>query len=290
MVSQNMCGSGKALRLARILSGPNGRAACLAFDHGLHIGPIPGNEKPGEMIDAAIAAQLDGILLSPGLLHAHADRLAGRDKPAIILRLDQTSMWRIGRPGGYATGHTRAIATVEDAVRMGADAVITYVFTSHNDPALEDRSVDVAATAAQDARRLGIPMIMEPMAARGGLIEDVADPAVIAANTRMAMELGADIVKTDWSNDVASFAGVVETAGVPILVAGGPQSGGDADVIAMVDDVLAAGAAGILFGRQLIQASDPAGVMRAARDKIHGTASPATTAGRRRTARKKAAV
>lgn len=286
-----MCGSGKALRLARILSGPNGRAACLAFDHGLHIGPIPGNERPREMIDVAIAAGLDAILLSPGLLQTHAERLAGRDKPAVIVRLDQTSMWRIGRPGGYATGHTRAISTVEEAVRMGADAVITYVFTSHSDPALEDRSVNVAATAAQDARRLGIPMIMEPMAARGGLVDDVADAAIIAANTRMAMELGADVVKTDWSNDAASFASVVETTGVPILVAGGPQSGGDADVLATVDDIVAAGAAGILFGRQLFQASDPAGVMRAARDKIHGAAprAPGTTAGRRRTAKKKAA-
>lgn len=282
-----MLGSyGKHARLARLLAGPEGRAACLAFDHGLHVGPIAGAERPAEVIAAAVAAELDGIILAPGLAMAHAEMLAGRDRPSLILRLDQTTMWRLGVKGGYETGYTRRIATVEEAVQLGADAVLCYLFTSHTDPELEMQSAAIAAEAARDARRFGVPLIIEPMAARNGLVDDICDADVIAANCRMAMEIGADVVKTDWSGDAASFRKVVDTVGVPVLVAGGPRDGTDAATLRTIGEILEAGGKGILFGRHLFQASDPAGTMRKARDMIHGIGVKARAAPRRTRARR----
>ncbi|MEO0820210.1 MAG: fructose-bisphosphate aldolase [Pseudomonadota bacterium] len=269
--------AGKAIRLARLLAGPDGRAACLALDHGAQLGPIAGIEAPERVIADAVAARMDGIILAPGLAARLAGLLCGRDKPSVILRLDQTSMWRVGAANGYPSGHTRQIATVEEAVQLGADAVITYFFTGHREPELETRSIEIAAECAQAARRWGMPIVMEPMAARGGILADPFTAETIAANCRMAAEIGADIVKTDWSGDAASFRQVVETAGVPVLVAGGAREGDDAGVLATVDALLEAGAKGVLFGRNLFQSATPRALMQAVRSRIHeGARAPET--------------
>lgn len=240
-----MLGSvGKAARLARLMAGPERRAACLAFDHGAQLGPIPGVEDAASVIAAAVEAKMDGIILSPGLAIRHAELLSGRDRPTVILRLDQTTMWRVGDRHGYPSGHTRQISTVEEAVQIGADAVLTYFFTCHSEPELETRSIEIAAECARDARRWGVPLIMEPMAARGGLVEDPFDADVIAMNCRMAAEIGADVVKTDWSGDAKSFRRVVDTAGAPVLVAGGAREGSDEDVLSTIDELMSAGRAG----------------------------------------------
>ncbi len=265
-----MLGSiGKAHRLARLLRGPGGRAACLAFDHGAQLGPIPGTEDPAGMICAAVEARFDGIILSPGLAVQHAGLLCGPDRPSVILRLDQTSMWRVGTAHGYPSGHSRGIASVEDAVQIGADAVLCYFFTCHGDPELETRSVEFAAECARAARLWGVPLIMEPMAARGGLVDDPFDADVIAMNCRMAAEIGADAVKTDFSGDARSFRRVVETAGCPVLGAGGPRMESDDDVLDAVAALLDAGAKGILFGRNLFQSGNPSVLMQNARELIH---------------------
>lgn len=281
-----MLGSvGKANRLARLMAGPEGRAACLAFDHGAQLGPIPGTEDPAAIIAAAVEARLDGIILSPGLAIRHSELLRGRDRPTVILRLDQTTMWRVGGPHGYPAGHTRQISTVEEAVQIGADAVLTYFFTCHAEPELETRSIEIAAEAARDARRWGVPLIMEPMAARGGLVAEPFDADVIAMNCRMAAEIGADVVKTDWSGDAQSFRRVVETAGVPVLVAGGARESGDAEVLETIDALLDAGAKGILFGRTIFQSQTPPALMREARRRIHeegGKTAPAAKTPARR--------
>jgi len=265
--------TGKTLRLGRLLGVPRRPAVCLALDHAMMLGPIAGLEDPRTTLAAAIAAGIDAVILTPGLLVRHADLLAGPGKPVVILRLDQTTMWRRGGRFGYDEGHTRLVTSVEEAVQLGADAVITYLFTCHRSPELETRSIEIAAAAARDARRFGLVWIAEPMAARGGMVEDVADPEVVAMNNRIAMELGADVLKTDWTGDARTFADVVATAGAPVLVAGGARAGGDEAVIEMVEQIAASGAAGILFGRNIIQSPDPGRLVRELRnafDRRHG--------------------
>ncbi len=260
---------GKAHRLARLMRGPGGCAACLAFDHGAQLGPIPGTEDPAGIISAAVEARFDGIILSPGLAMRHAGLLCGLDRPSVILRLDQTSMWRVGTTHGYPSGHSRGIASVEEAVQIGADAVLCYFFTCHSDPELETRSIEFAAECARAARLWGMPLIMEPMAARGGLVDDPFDTDVIAMNCRMAAEIGADAVKTDFSGDARSFRRVVETVECPVLGAGGPRMENDDEVLATVTALLDAGAKGILFGRNLFQSGNPLALMQKARALIH---------------------
>lgn len=266
--------TGKKIRLGRMLNRETGRALCLAFDHGMQLGPISGFEEPAKVIEQALEAGIDGIILTPGLMAKFGGQFAYRTAPTVILRLDQTSMWRSPAQLGYEQGLNRLIATVEEAVALGADAVITYLFVGHSDPAIEARNFEDCAAVARECRRLGILHVVETMVSRHRPAASIYDPEHIAMHTRIGAELGADILKTDWSGDRDSFARIVHSAQAPILVAGGPQlDQGDSAVLALVADVVASGAAGILFGRNIVQSQSPLRMLRALRAIIHDGAS-----------------
>jgi DhnA family fructose-bisphosphate aldolase class Ia len=264
-----MTAIGKALRLSRILKGGARRSASFAFDHGLQGAALEGAQDLRAGISLAIKADLDGIILSPGGLERADELLTSHARPAVIMRLDQTTMWRLGGPMGSAEGHTRLIAGVEDALHLGADAVICYMFTCHKDPRLEVESVEIAASVVTQARRWGVPVVIEPMVARNGELSPFNADA-ITLNTRMAVEIGADIIKTDWSGDARSFERVVgAAAGTPILIAGGERRGSDEDTLQTIASILEAGAQGVLFGRAFFQSTSPLCLMKAARGLIH---------------------
>jgi fructose-bisphosphate aldolase, class I len=265
-----MSTTGKQIRLSRLFSHPNSRAVVFAFDHGLQLGPVPGAVDLRAGVSLAVEAGFDGIILSPGALARSTDLLAGRNRPAIIMRLDQTTMWRLGGRFSQEQGQTRVIASVEDAVQLGADAVLTFLFTCHNDPALETRSVEIVGLTANAARTWGMPLVVEPMAAREGRVATPFDGEVIAMNSRIAVEMGADVIKTDWAADAADFHQVVRGAAkAPILVAGGARLTSDLDTLALVRDLLFAGACGIMFGRALFQSPQPLALMKVVRAMVH---------------------
>ncbi len=261
--------SGKALRSAAFLNAKTGRSFSIALDHGMQLGPLPGLKQARPIIEAAVNLGAEGLLLTPGQIERNADILAVRGRPAIMLRVDQTSMWRQGSPTGYAEGRTRLVGSVDDAMRLGADAVITFLFTCHSDPALEDRSIEICGAMAERCRTLGMALIIEPMAARGGLREDPFNAEAIAMNCRIAADMGADLLKTDWSGDAESFAEVVAAVDIPVLLAGGASLGNEKETKAMVKDIMSSGAKGLVFGRNLFQASNPTRMMRDLHKLVH---------------------
>ncbi len=262
--------AGKQLRLSRLFANRDGRAVVFAFDHGLQLGPVAGTADLRAGIALAVEAGFDGILLSPGALGRATDLLAGRHRPAVIMRVDQTTMWRLGGRFSQDQGQTRMIAGIEDALALGADAVISFLFTCHRDPDLETRSVEMLAQTAQAARRWGMPLVVEPMAARQGRLETPFDGEAIAMNTRIAVEIGADVIKTDWAGSIEGFRPVVQgAAGAPVCVAGGARMDSDEATLALVRDLLAAGAHGVMFGRNLFQSPQPLALMKAVRAMVH---------------------
>ncbi len=132
--------NGKAVRLNRIFRAPSKRALIVAFDHALMLGPIAGTEDPAPQIRKFGACGVDGVLVSLGTLKNCLSAFLTPDPPAVIARLDWTNVWR--RPGAAQTGEYRSplVARVEDAVRLGADAVVTYMFMGSGDPAASSGS------------------------------------------------------------------------------------------------------------------------------------------------------
>lgn len=260
---------GKNVRLGRILDPGTKKSVAVAFDHGLSSGPIPGNVKPREMMVQLVEGGADAVLVTPGVARLCADFFVGKSAPALILRLDWTNMFRPGEKLGYKEGRTSLIGSVEDAVRFGADAVLTFMFIGYEDPDVEAREIEKNAIIARACEAVGMPHIIEPMA-RGLLASSRRfDATLIRMHVRNAAELGADAIKTDYSGQKETFESVVEGCPVPILIAGGPKAETVEAGLEMVDGAMQAGATGVLFGRNIFQAPDPANMVRAIRAIVH---------------------
>lgn len=260
---------GKKIRLGRILDPNTQKSTAIAFDHGFSSGPMAGNVKPRETMAKLVEGGADAILVSPGVARLCADFFVGKSAPALILRLDWTNMFRPGERLGYKEGRTRLIGTVDDAVRYGADAVLTFMFVGYEDPDVEAMEIEKNALVARACEEAGMPFIIEPMA-RGLLAGSRRyDAELIRMHVRNAAELGADAIKTDYSGDKESFESVVEGCPLPILIAGGPKTKTLEDGLKMVEGAMEAGAVGVLFGRNIFQAEDPVNMLRAIRAIIH---------------------
>ena len=257
----------KRLRLNRIFHGRRDGVLVVAFDHPLVLGPIPGTEDASGQIRRFVKTGCDGILLSPGALRHCADALLGSAMPGIIVRLDWSTIW--GAPDTIAAKQARSclLARPEEALRLGADAVITYLVLGTGDADFEAKEIARTAQVARECETLGIPLFVESLA-RGPKAEDYRDPQWIKYHTRIAAELGADVIKTDYTGSIASMADVVKHCPIPILVLGGSRAGSDEDALQVVSNIAQSGAAGVFFGRNVFQARDVEGFLEKARSAL----------------------
>lgn len=265
--------SGTTIRLARIMRS-DGRSLTGTVAHGLLRGPIPGEGHPaelGQLVSSLGEAGLDAIVVSPGFLRANARSLSGRCAPGIVLCLDWTNQFRGADELGYAEGRSTLVASVDDAVRLGADAVMTYLFLGSQDAQIEAAEVERNGRISRRCEELGVVRIIETMARGSRLAADEERNArYVALHSRIAAEIGCDLVKTEWTGSPASFSEVVYACPVPVLVAGGPRTDRPEDAVEMARLAVEAGAAGVVFGRNIVQADDPTAVVRALAELIHG--------------------
>jgi class I fructose-bisphosphate aldolase len=263
---------GKKIRLNRVLGGAKPRALVVAFDHALVLGPIPGTEDPLGKIRQFAQANVDALLLNLGLIPQFANSTISGPIPALIARLDWTTVWSAVGQNGSGALHSSLLARPEDALRHGADAVLTYLIVGTGDAEFEMKEITRNAEVARECERVGIPLIVESLA-RGKGVQNPGDPKWLNLHTRMAAELGADAVKTDYSGDTASMRSVVEKCTIPILVLGGSRHATDKHALDVVREVAAAGAAGVFFGRNVFQADNISTFLAQARAALDGEAT-----------------
>ena len=268
-----MSDCGKKIRLNRVLGGSEHRALVVAFDHALVLGPIPGTEDPIGKIRQFAQANVDALLLNLGLIRQFANSTMLGPIPALIARLDWTTVWSAIGQNGSGALYSSLLAHPEDALRLGADAVLTYLIVGTGDAEFEMKEIARNAEIARECERVGIPLIVESLA-RGKTVENPGDPRWLNLHTRMAAELGADAVKTDYSGDTASMRSVVEQCPIPILVLGGSRHASDKDALNVVREVAAAGAAGVFFGRNVFQADNISAFLEQARAALDGASTP----------------
>ena len=265
-----MSDCGKKIRLNRVLGGSKRRALVVAFDHALVLGPIPGTEDPLGKIRQFARADIDALLLNLGLIRQFANSTTLGPIPALIARLDWTTVWSAMGQNGSGVLHSALLARPEEALRQGADAVLTYLVVGTGNTEFEMKEIARNAEVARECERIGIPLIVESLA-RGKAVQNPGDPKWLNLHTRMAAELGADAIKTDYSGDTASMRSVVEECPIPILVLGGSRHASDKHALDVVRDVAVAGAAGVFFGRNVFQADDMGKFIEQARSALDGT-------------------
>jgi len=236
---------GKERRLSRLFVGEQQRCLLSPLDHGGWIGPVKGIDRPRKIVQAVIAGGANALLISPGFYRAVAPVVP--PTVGIVLRVSLTA--GLSQQGAQET----PIASLETALRMDADAVAVSVFFGR------EGDIEIYRWLAEliDAsHRYAMPVVAEMMPPGDKFYEAEA----VAHAARIGMEIGADVIKTNYCGDVAAFADIVESAPVPIIVAGGPSQGEDDSTISMVRDAVAGGAAGVAIGRRVWQSDDPEGV------------------------------
>lgn len=247
--------AGKTRRFRRVVRG-DGRSCLVAIDHGAYMGAGP----PLDAMQAIAAGRPDGILATWHVARAHADTFADA---ALVLRVDGGT----SELCAFASGDVSAILhRAEDAIAIGADAVVALVFPGSDD---EEKSLLRLARLASECEQLGLPVMAEAIPGGWGkAIEWTTENVARAA--RIAVELGADIVKTVCPGPPDEFAAVVEAVPAPVVALGGPRMASEDDVVALARGVVAAGAAGIAFGRNVWGSPDPTALVARLREAVHG--------------------
>jgi len=255
----------------------NGRCLDVAIDHGVCNEPtfMDGLEDIGSVVDQLIAAGPDAIQMNYG----QADLLQSRperDKPALVMRLDMGNPYNDRRHRVMWAELQNAQEPIIGALEMDAACVVINLFMLPDEPELFRQCVaNIAATRAV-CSKYGMPLMIEPLVmlpndVRGGYQVD-GDADKIVTLVRLAAEMGADVIKADPTSDAEEFHRVVEAARVPVLVRGG----GKEDLRGVFHKsaaLLAQGAHGLVYGRNIYQHQNPSRVVAALMAMIHRNAS-----------------
>ena len=245
------------------LPGPladDGRAVIVAIDHPLYSWPCPGLEDREALLGAVTDAGADAVICSYGTLR---DLRGAFGDAAPILKLDLTTV----SVGGHCPVSEYALAyRVEDALRLEAAAVLTYVQLGAEH---ELEALRTAAGVAARADELGLPYVCEIMPVEGEAYPDPAAPVAIAAGARTAAELGAHVVKTTMPDPPEAMADVT-ACGVPVVLAGGDLDANDSRLHDAVRRAMEAGAAGVAHGRNVWGRPDPGAAVEALGALVHG--------------------
>ena len=263
-------------RLNRLFNPKSGRCFDVAVDHGFFNQPgfLQGIENMRSVVKKLVEAAPDAIQLTVGQAR-HLQEIPGRLKPSLVLRTDVANVY------GKELPATRFSLMIEDAivqaVRYDAVCVCVNLFQIPGAPEVHQQCVENILRLKPQADHYGVPMMVEPLVFRpneqaGGYMVN-GDLDQITHLVRQAVELGADLIKADPTDDVSVYHKVVETAaGVPVLVRGGGRVG-DREILERTQALLKQGVSGIVYGRNVIQHSNPTGITKALMAMIHEAAT-----------------
>jgi DhnA family fructose-bisphosphate aldolase class Ia len=248
--------TGKQIRLNRLIQKETNSAIICAIDHGM-TSPVflSGLYDTQARVREAIAGGANVLMLGRGITKLTAQHFARDTSLAFMLTASAA-----GRPAGAVV---TPIGRVEEALRIGADAVVVYVaLAGENEPDMIRYTSDVAE--ACDA--VGMPFIAEAEYPNAYQSLDEMSTSLgveyLMRNARLCAELGADIVKVNWSGDAASFGDIIRATGKPVVLAGGSRIS-DLELLTRMEQAHSVGAIGCSVGRNIFQHENPEAMTRA---------------------------
>jgi fructose-bisphosphate aldolase/2-amino-3,7-dideoxy-D-threo-hept-6-ulosonate synthase len=228
------------------------------MDHGVTAGPVGELVNMQEIINKLLRGGVDAVVLHRGIAK-HVD--TGR--AGLIVHLSGITKL------GPDPNNKVQVCSVEEAMRIGADTVSVHVNVGSQQ---EDKMLVKLGRVADDCDKYGVPLLAM-MYPRGPKIKDQHALDVVAHAARLGAELGADIVKTNYTGDAETFKEVVRGCCVPVIIAGGPKVETAREVLQMVHDSIKAGGAGISIGRNVFQHENPTKMVKALSAIVHNGAS-----------------
>ncbi|MFI7702178.1 2-amino-3,7-dideoxy-D-threo-hept-6-ulosonate synthase [Nonomuraea sp. NPDC049480] len=246
----------RRLRMRRLFRHGDGRLLVVPLDHSVTDGPL-GRGDLNALVGELTGTGVDAVVLHKGSLR-HVDHGWFSDM-SLIVHLSASTRHAPDPNAKYL------VAGVEEALRLGADAVSLHVNLGSDQ---EVRQVTDLAAVSEGCDRWNVPLLAM-MYARGPKISDSRAPDLVAHAASLAADLGADIVKTDYAGTPGDMAEVVRACPIPVIVAGGPRQKETGAVLAHVSDALRGGAAGVAVGRNVFQASRPSRMAATIANLVH---------------------
>ena len=252
-----MSNLGKSIRLERIFDRKSKKTIIIPMDHGLTLGTIKGLENLTDMVDNVALGGANAVIKHSGMVRT-GYRQYKKDIGLIIHLSGATNL-------SPHPDKKVIVCSVERALKMGADGVSIHINIGADE---EPEMLQDAQRIIESSREWGIPLLAM-IYPRGKKINNENAPDVINIAVRTGAELGADIVKTNYTGDIDSFKYIVKSVGIPVIIAGGPKTDTIPELLQLVHDSIQAGGAGVAFGRNVFQAKDPTKIVSALSKIVH---------------------
>lgn len=226
----------------------------IAMDHGVTLGPVRGLEDMQQTVKNVVAGGADAVLVHKGIA-SHVNT----EGTGLIVHVSAST--KLGSKPNLKVG----VCTVEEAVRLGADAVSAHINIGAVE---EEQMLEFLGNLSRECDSYGMPLLAM-MYPRGPTVKDENGFEYVTHAARIGAELGADVVKTVYTGDVESFRKVVQGCPVPVVVAGGAKTNTDLDVLQLAEDSMKAGATGLSFGRNVFQHNNQHKMSKALASIVH---------------------
>ena len=262
----------KAYRLHRLFHAKSGRCFDVAMDHGFFNQPgfLEGIEDMERAVETVVRAGPDAVQLTVGQAR-HLQKMPGRQKPSLVLRTDVANVYGRDLPKEALSAMIAEPAL--QAVRLDAACMCVNLFQIPGAPEVTNQCLKNISILKLESEKYGMPMMVEPLVFRpnseaGGYLVD-GDEVKIQHLVRQAVELGADVIKADPTDDILAYHRVIRAAGgVPVLVRGGGRAPDD-EILRRTECLMQQGAAGIVYGRNVVQHPQPAAMVAALMSIVH---------------------
>ncbi|WML41391.1 hypothetical protein RCG19_06975 [Neobacillus sp. OS1-2] len=255
----------KARRLSHLFSN-DGKSITLALDGYYFSTKTAGIDQTMAIMPQLIENGLDAVIVTYGMAKLYAEAFAGA---GLVVRADiSTSVYDARIP------RTTELLSVEDALKLGADSVISMTFPGAADEAASHK---MAWDLAKAADHWNVPYMCETLPYSYHVTSPESNQIeTIAMAARIGTELGADIIKTRLTGEPEDRR-IIEAAKRPVLVLGGPKTETILDYFTYVKHCMDVGAKGVAVGRNITLDENPIGVVAGLNTIIHrnGTAEEA---------------
>jgi len=255
------------IRLERLFNSGE-RAVIIAADHGEFDGPIPGMINLPETV-SKIDPMVDAVLLSPGMLPHCSAAFNYKGAPMAVARLNWSTVYCF--QWQYRESVTVPAFRPKEALRLGADVVLVSLTLETGSEANDAYNVEVFRSLCSEAKEYGLPIIGEyyPSEPEKLMSDELHKKVYVAA--RIISELGADLIKTFYTND---FKAVTGSCPIPVLGLGAEKLPTQLEALQLAEKEVSDGAGGVVFGRNALQVPDPRAFQRALCDVVKNDVTP----------------
>lgn len=239
-----------------------GKTLFLAYDQGLEHGPSDFNDKnvdPKYIIEIAKKGKYNGIVFQKGIAEKYNKEIKASKVPLIVKLNGKTSLFK-GEP------IARQLCTVDEAIKLGAAAVGYTIYIGSDS---EDELLQEFVNIEREAHKKELPVITW-IYPRGKSTKDKKPEELMAYAARTALEIGADIVKIQYTGKFKDLQWAVKSAGkTKVVVAGGTKKG-EKELLTQIKEIMDAGCIGLAIGRNVWQHPKPLEITKKIKEIVFG--------------------